>query len=110
MSDFCKQIPMQEYQKCFDILNSGKINRPETYRQFLVSVFEVAKNQMGCQDCGFEFSRQERESFGKASELENIIRLNLVNTSPRYICQNVSTIYHETSPPPLLCMIPVLCL
>ena len=31
MSDFCKQIPKQEYQKCFDILNSGKLKKQEIY-------------------------------------------------------------------------------
>ena len=85
MSDFCKRIPMQEYQKCFDILNSGKFKKQETYRQFLVSVFEVAKKQMGCEDCGIEFAMLEKDSYGKASDIENMIRLNITTATPKYI-------------------------
>lgn len=95
MSDFCKQIPKQEYQKCFDILNSGKLKKQEIYRQFLVSVFEVAKKQMDCTDCKLEFAKLEKDSYGKASDIDNVIRLNIATATPKYICQNISTIYHE---------------
>lgn len=90
-----KRLPISEYQKCFDMLNGGKLNNPETYRQFLVSVFEVAKIQMGCEDCQIEFCKFEKENYGRASEMENIVKINLLNAKPRLICQNISTIYHE---------------
>ena len=95
MTYFGKQLTTQDYQKCFDILNSGKLNNTETYKQFLVSVFEVAKVQMGCEDCGLEFGRYEKDNYGRAAEAENVIKINLLNAKPRYICQNISTIYHE---------------
>ena len=45
MEKIWKEVSQNEYQKCFDILNTQSLIEKETYKNFAIELFEIAKKQ-----------------------------------------------------------------
>ena len=95
MEKIWKKAEQNEYQKCFDILNSESLIERETYKKFATELFAIAKKQLDCKDCKLRFIESEKNDLGFASVLNNSVTLNLNKMEKHTLYKTVSTIYHE---------------
>jgi len=95
MEKIWKKASQNEYQKLFDILNSQSLMEKETFKNFAIELFEIAKKQLGCVDCKLKFIDDERNNLGFASIMDNSVTLNLRKMDKNTLHKTVSTIYHE---------------
>ena len=95
MEKIWKDALRSEYKKCFDILNTESLIERDTYRKFAIELFEVAKKQLGCEECKLKFIDDERNNLGFSSAMDNSVTLNLRKMEKHSLYKTVSTIYHE---------------
>ncbi|MBO5884496.1 MAG: hypothetical protein J6Q51_01725, partial [Clostridia bacterium] len=95
MEKIWKPATISEYKRCFDILNTQSLIETETYKNFAIELFEIAKRQLGCTDCKLKFINDERNNLGFASTMDNSVTLNLNKMEKQTLYKTVSTIYHE---------------
>ena len=95
MEKIWKEVSQNEYQKCFDILNTQSLIEKETYKNFAIELFEIAKKQLGCPNCKLKFVDNMQNNLGVASVVDNSVTLNLSKMEKQTLYKTVSTIYHE---------------
>ena len=95
MEKIWNKATLNDYQKCFDILNTQSHMEKETFKNFAIELFEVAKKQFDCPDCKLKFIDDEKNNLGFASIMDNSVTLNLRKMDKNTLFKTVSTIYHE---------------
>lgn len=95
MEKIWKKVSQNEYENCFDILNTNSLIERDTYQKFAIELFEIAKKQLGCTDCKLRFINDERNNLGFASVPNRTVTLNLNKMEKQTLYKTVSTIYHE---------------
>ena len=64
MEKIWNKASINDYQKCFDILNTNSLFEKETFRKFAIELFEIAKKQSNCPDCKLKFIDDEKNNLG----------------------------------------------
>lgn len=95
MEKFWKDVSANELKECFDILNTYSLIETETYRKFAIALFEVAKRQLGVNNCTLNFVNEMQNNLGVSSSLTNTVTLNLAKMEKQTLFKTVGTIYHE---------------
>ncbi|MBQ8424824.1 MAG: hypothetical protein IJX17_02230 [Clostridia bacterium] len=95
MEKIWNKATLNDYQKCFDILNTQPHMENETFKNFAIELFEIAKKQLNSPDCKLKFVNDEKNNLGFASSMDNTVTLNLRKMDKNTLFKTVSTIYHE---------------
>lgn len=95
MEKIWKDVSASEFKECFDILNTYSLIETETYRKFAIALFEVAKRQLGVNNCTLNFVNEMKNNLGVSSSLNNTVTLNLAKMEKQTLFKTVATIYHE---------------
>lgn len=95
MDKFWNNASKEEYEKCFDILNNGDAFSNDTYKKFIIELFDIAKKQFGCEDCKLVLADNLGTDLGVSSATNKTITLNFNLLEQLTFYRMVVTLYHE---------------
>lgn len=90
-----KKASLYEYKRCFDILNNDSLIEKDTYKKFAITLFEVAKKQIGVDNAKLKFVDEMQNFLGSSTTMDYSVTLNLQKMEKQTLFKTVSTIYHE---------------